>query len=73
MKKKFVLILMMIAGAALFAEEKIFRYEMIQESQMYNTMTLSVLDVDHDIGIDFDTSTPEQITALLNRKKCKID
>ncbi len=72
MKKKFVLILMMIAGAALFAEEKIFRYVSIQESQMYNTMTLAVLDIDHDIEIDFDTSTPGQITALLNRKNARL-
>ena len=39
---------------------------------MYNTMTLAVLDIDHDIGIDFDTSTPGQITALLNRKNARL-
>lgn len=73
MKKKLVLILMMLAGAVLFAEEKVFRYLLIQENPQYNTMTLAVFDVDHDTGVDLDTSTPGTITARLNRKKRKTD
>ena len=72
MKKKLVLILMMLVGTALFAEEKIFRYVLIQESAMYNTMTLTVFDVDHDTGVDLDTDTPGQIIALLNRKNARL-
>lgn len=73
MKKRLVLILMMLAGAALFAEEgKIFRYLQIIEDSQYNTMTFAVCDTDFDVGIDFDTSKPETIIALLNRKNARL-
>lgn len=72
MKKKFVLILMMLAGFSLFAEEKIFRYLQIIEDPQYNTMTLAICDMDFDVGIDFDTSKPGTIIALLNRKNARL-
>ena len=73
MKKKLVLVLMMLVGAALFAEEgKIFRYLQIIEDPQYSTMTLAVCDTDFDAGIDFDTSKPGTIIALLNRKNARL-
>lgn len=72
MKKKLVFILLMAAGIALFAEEKVFRYLLIQENPQYNTMTLAVFDADHDTGVDLDTSTPGTITARLNRKNARL-
>lgn len=73
MKKKVVLILMMLAGAALFAEEgKIFRYLQIIEDSQHNTMAFAVCDMDFDVGIDFDTSKPGTIIALLNRKNARL-
>lgn len=72
MKKKLVFVLLMAAGIALFAEEKVFRYLLIQENPQYNTMTLAVFDADHDTGVDLDTSTPGTITARLNRKNARL-
>lgn len=72
MKKKLVLVLMMLAGFSLFAEEKIFRYLQIIEDPQYNTMTLAICDMDFDVGIDFDTSKPGTIIALLNRKNARL-
>lgn len=72
MKKKLVLVLMMLAGFSLFAEEKIFRYLQIIEDSQYNTMTLAICDMDFDVGIDFDTSKPGTIIALLNRKNARL-
>ncbi len=72
MKKRLVLVLMMLVGVALFAEEKIFRYLQIIEDSQYNTMTLAICDTDFDVGIDFDTSKPGTIIALLNRKNARL-
>lgn len=72
MKKKLVLVLMILAGVALFAEGETFRYLQIIEDPQYNTMTFTVCDMDFDVGIDFDTSKPGTIIALLNRKNARL-
>ncbi len=72
MKKKLTFILMMGLGFSFFAEEKIFRYLQIIEDPQYNTMTLAVCDMNFDVGIDFDTSKPGTIIALLNRKNARL-
>lgn len=72
MKKNFILVLMMLVGVALFAEEKTFRYLQIIEDQQYNTMTLAICDINSDIGVDFDTSRPGAIIARLNRKNARL-